>query len=510
MDSTYRKSMEDCLDYYKKFEKEKRCLLSSTIIDFSDPDLKEEQQTIIKYDLRTKRNINVLFTDFLKMNGLIYEVINETLNEFPEAKIFIAYNSVSKCYDIAEKLVKDKIITAEKISLLCSKNNEKRVSKYFKELKSDKLPTQLNFVTSAYYTGFDIKERYHLIAVSSNRQENSIHTLSDKRIKQIVGRCRIKEGLFSETIIHDIVKDQISEITLDSLLKIAKKEIDALTCMYHHFKQNEFLKKIYDDVSDMILKAFELKKSKYIKRKKGELPKISYLNIDAQLENNRTQIKIYMTPVGLTNKLRAEGHRVIYMLAGSEIKVESNELDMELRNKQIEDIIIRLPSITKEEIDIFLAEKDVPYIQRKILESFRFLFEHIRRDNLIKKLKVVANSKDSRKINNFNLSAKFTILPVGNIYKNRVFKYFPVGEQFTKEDILTRWNIIFVESNMNKQFKFDEFVGAVKFMKIHLKCKRSEDGKRYRVVSDNPLKLKLIKHESEIEDIIFNSELSDT
>ena len=51
MDSTFRKSMELCLDIYKKFNPTNRCLLTSTLLDFSNPDLATESKTIIKYNI---------------------------------------------------------------------------------------------------------------------------------------------------------------------------------------------------------------------------------------------------------------------------------------------------------------------------------------------------------------------------------------------------------------------------------------------------------------------------
>ena len=60
MDSTYRKSMEECLGYYMRFPKNKRALLSATRIDFTDPGLKQEPITYIKYDSAIPRKIDLI------------------------------------------------------------------------------------------------------------------------------------------------------------------------------------------------------------------------------------------------------------------------------------------------------------------------------------------------------------------------------------------------------------------------------------------------------------------
>jgi hypothetical protein len=69
---------------------------------------------------------------------------------------------------------------------------------YFGELTDGLLPKQINFITSAYYTGVDIFENYHSIAVSSYQAPHTL--LSNHKLKQIIGRCRKK--LLSETVIY--------------------------------------------------------------------------------------------------------------------------------------------------------------------------------------------------------------------------------------------------------------------------------------------------------------------
>jgi hypothetical protein len=49
LDAKFRTSMERCMEFYKIFSKEGRALLSATQIEFSDPELKNEIQTFLKY-----------------------------------------------------------------------------------------------------------------------------------------------------------------------------------------------------------------------------------------------------------------------------------------------------------------------------------------------------------------------------------------------------------------------------------------------------------------------------
>ena len=201
LDSTYRKSMEMCLDVYKKFNPENRAMVSATRIDFTDPELTKEPIIYVLYDVPTIRNINVITTYIHTIKAIAVEEIAKQLEQYPNDKILVAYNSVSNCFDIATHLVKEKHIEEKDIAILSSSSSKDRVKPYFKELDNDILPCKLNFVTSAYFTGFDINEKIHLISLSGNR--TNYHALSDRRLKQIAGRSRL--GLLSETIIHDTV-----------------------------------------------------------------------------------------------------------------------------------------------------------------------------------------------------------------------------------------------------------------------------------------------------------------
>jgi hypothetical protein len=123
------------------------------------------------------------------------------------------------------------------IKILCSINSKTKVSGYFTELENDKLPGKINFLTSAYFTGFDLNEPYHLISVSGNKSK--IHALSDKRLKQIAGRCRVNNGLLSETIIHDIIdKSKNSKVySIDEIIQAAEIQLKALKCLEENYKK---------------------------------------------------------------------------------------------------------------------------------------------------------------------------------------------------------------------------------------------------------------------------------
>ena len=75
----------------------------------------------------------------------------------------------------------------------------KEVGEYYIELKGNRLPKQITFITSAYFVGVDIDEDFHLISVANTQKTQSL--LSIEKIIQIAGRCR--KQLLSDTIIHN-------------------------------------------------------------------------------------------------------------------------------------------------------------------------------------------------------------------------------------------------------------------------------------------------------------------
>ena len=60
---------------------------------------------------------------------------------------------------------------------------------------------RITFLTCTYYVGIDIDDRYDLISISNT--QNTYTLLSPAKLTQIAGRCRDKQGPYSETVIFD-------------------------------------------------------------------------------------------------------------------------------------------------------------------------------------------------------------------------------------------------------------------------------------------------------------------
>ena len=117
--------------------------------------------------------------------GELKDVIYTMLNSENNNHICIFYNSVSDIKKIIGQLNDDRI------EVLCSAQSKNKVGKYYSDKFNDQ--KKLHFMTSAYFTGFDIKtDGCKCVIVTSN--EFDYMTISDRDIKQIIGRFRIEGG----------------------------------------------------------------------------------------------------------------------------------------------------------------------------------------------------------------------------------------------------------------------------------------------------------------------------
>lgn len=503
LDSTYRKSMELTLDYYKLFNPKNRAMLSATGIDFTDPILSQEPVTFIKYNHPNPRNISVVTTNKKNLFGVAADTILKILKEYPDDKIFIAFNSVIGSYRLAEHFIKSGLIQRDEIKILCSSSSSRIVEGYFHELNSDKLPAKINFFTSAYFTGFDLKESYHLVSISGNEYETQ--ALSERRLKQIAGRCRT--GLLSETVIHDlyVYKDQ-KEPTKESLIDIAKIQADAITCNKNHYSKNSILKDILYDINNRMMSFLEDKNLRFVREDIEGNIVTSYLNIDAHLISIKVRNVLYRNTTALKDKLISEGNSVTHKVMYSDKVVEKSDTNHLSRNTQVEGIIKLLQNCDSEsKIENLLSNGDLSGFQKSIVKDFRKIHEFVDSKTMLDFIKKsLLDTKDNRKFNLLMQSAFFYILPKGHIAVDRLDYHFPiqtgkskssVREKLTKEDIKRRMRIYLAElGNPDKNLTQTK---AIRILNTFRKVYRKRDPRTgidyYIVTQSNPLKIPVIK-----------------
>lgn len=503
IDSTFRRSMEEVVEHYKSFDPEKRGLLSATRIQFSDPVLKNEPVTVVKYDKPYQREIKVLTTIFATLSGLAADYITELVQKHPKHKIFVAYNSVSGCLNLADHLVNNGVCTAQEVKILCSSASESRVTKYYHELDSEILPGKINFFTSAYFTGYDLKERYHLVSISDCSRP--MHSLSDKRLKQIAGRCR--PTLYSETVIHDFSPedDDSNELTEEILIEAAQHQVEAISCTRRHYRQSPVLKMILGDFSKKMMAYLEEKTFKYIREDTTGNFVISYLNIDATLESNRVKQELYQSPSDLYTRLTEDGNFVKHALQPSTTKVEKSSSYLEHRHQEIDQIIERLKLVKAHyELDSILANEQLSNIQKQVVTDYRKLHRYVNPGKMLSMMQDYLKGRDSRKYNNLIQSAVLHVYPKGNIVVDRLNHHFPIQkskgkvlakEKLSADNIKLRMDMYLSELGISTPPK--DSAAAVKMLRLYRDVSKRYDkksGKSYFVITGkNPLKIPVKK-----------------
>ena len=117
--------------------------------------------------------------------GELKDVIYTMLNSSNNHHICVFYNSVA---DIKKLLGQ---LNDSRIEVLCSSQSKDKVGKYYSDKFNEK--KKLHFMTSAYFTGHDIwTDGCKCVIVTSN--EFDYMTISDRDIKQIIGRFRMTGG----------------------------------------------------------------------------------------------------------------------------------------------------------------------------------------------------------------------------------------------------------------------------------------------------------------------------
>lgn len=502
LDSVFRRSMEDCLDIYKKFPKDKRCLLSATLLEFSDESLQDEHVTTFKYQNPKSRTIDLIKTGKSSLHGTAIDKIIQLVSTYPHDKIMIAFNSVNGCFDIAEKLRIDGVISESEISILCSKGSAVKAGNYYKELISDVLPGKINFITSAYFTGFDLHERYHLVSISGNR--NRYHALSNKRLKQIAGRCRSNDGLLSETIIHDLVPlhSQLILYTKEELIETAETEIRALKCLDHQFRANPILKFIHQDVNDLILDSLERFNSKFIRKQMNENYLISYLNVDASLHVTKTALELYTSWDALTLDLKDSGHKVRDKFSQSKTIVNTQNVSKAIKSSDIKKAVTILRTVnTFSDINEILESGDLTSIQRTIIEHYGRLYGFIENTFLLDEIEKFAD-KSTKELNNFISSAHFNIASPTSLIKSRFLIKFPIGSVFTRDEIVKRITTIYAEHNSTPSKPLTQ-TKALQRLNAFFKTQKNKVTKEFTILSENPLNIPVLKVDDDVDNKTF-------
>lgn len=467
-DAWYRPTLENVIDYYFEFPPIQRCLVSATIGNFSNEKIEEEPVIDIIFNQPQPRDIKLLHTDNVIVSTVKY--INSLIEEYPNDKILIAYNSVRGGILQIIEWLDDSL--KSRCAILCSEKSKFYADTYYSEIIEERLPNQITFMTSTYFVGIDISERFHLISISEASQTYTL--LSEDKLEQIAGRCRHEEGLKSETIIYqsrekiamsvwlypptnEVLRGQITEDAL--LLTNFVNTIPQLKNTFNILAE-EWLNKInIGAIVDWSYKSYFSSRSVRLLRKDiHDNIAPAYLNIDNILIQFDILNNLYLSKETLHQSLLNQGHVI---LEWQDIEENEDRIPLELQEQleehcrtieedEIQNIIEELGVIESIEERTILANRLKMSSSRKgemFIDRFVELQEYVPFNLLVEYLAQL-QSKKKDKYEWFYSSVMFWALSEEHSFKIAFKEKFPLETPLSNLDIKSRLNDLLM-SNLN-------------------------------------------------------------
>lgn len=496
-DGKFREAMENVIDYYLEFPPIKRCLVSATIRPFTHPQLKEEPLLEINYEHPKKRPVNVIRTN--NMPREIADTLGRYRERYPNDKIVVAYNSIRSINTVIRLLPVE--LQAD-CSVACSSQSQTMVGEYYRSLHSGKLATPITFITSTYFVGVDIEERFHLLTITDPRRIQTL--LSPEKIYQISGRCRDERGLLSETIIYDFYKPKTPEkaITLEEyerkaeiLSQFANSSEDIQKSCENVLPAN-FL-----DVKDAIVErskhsVFGSQPISIIRRNIHGKVVPAYLNIDALGEYQQLCTETYTTKERFYATLR-ETCQICNTAYHSHKKnteqIQIGETDRENRKNIIIqyvqssiDELLRAKSqgpITDDVLDRMIRKPRDNRHGRTFLKRVKELYPYVPLDKLIDiltpRLTKSGINWNAVWYRNLRRSIFFACLADDHPFRILLRDYFPQESRMTSDEIREKMNAVLINIQARELKSNRE---AIKLYHCFFEEKRSHNKTNFRTV----------------------------
>ncbi|MBD8388852.1 hypothetical protein [Dysgonomonas sp. BGC7] len=500
-DSNYRPNLETVIDHYFKFDVKNRCIVTATMGEFSNPLFQNECKFEIEELSHKKRDISLIH---INESDSINHAVIDKIKKYPEDKILIAYNTVSQVKNIISML--DEPIQRE-CAIMCSESSRNDAGAYYYPLNDDStLPKRINFVTCSYFSGIDINDTYHLITVSNVKYAHQM--LTTKKITQIYGRCRVKDGILSDTIIYNTTsyEPQFKRSTANYrniLIKKANKVLDLIKAAHIIQGEDKDLIDLFNVMKLAILdKALETpfrgQPIRLIRPtiNRGEYD-IAYLNIDFLVEREQLFNELYINQEKLYKVLISEGHQV------TEIEYEDNRTDEEKsteqgadsyltedRQKLIDSLQAALVSDLKKKAKKLTPKVFNQYISGRlrtctkeetpILERFRYLHRYVESDKLLDYLYEIRH-KNIKAFKSLNNTIMFWCLAEDHPLRISMREAFQTGKEYTPEEIHEKIEPI-VKYHFHKTIKPRT---SISLFKAYFEVSRPRQS--YVVIKENPL-----------------------
>ncbi len=432
--SNFRPVMDKCIEIYKDHPQDKRSLISATIKEFIDPILKDEPLTTVRYQTKNLSNLNVIATSYDDQE--CYQQLCIIAQKYKGQKVVVALNHILDCIAITTALKKNPLFNSSTIRILCSESSAKQVDDLFDVLSEDgMLPADINFVTSAYFNGVDINEKYHSVIVASG--VISTLRLSSSLIYQISGRCRL--GLFSNTVIVNINQESgYKTYSVDDLKVQASEQTtiyNAISVLKNSIYTNTVdLINLISDMFDNGYKSFF--SLCYINDDQQCL--VSFLKIESRLEQQLTfqsYKSTYTFTKELSKRFLLQRINPIYKNGNPKFVVYD---DVKTEGLRILNKLISLKP--KEKIDQLKSQ--TPVFNKKLMCLFE-IFEaarNVKNVDYAKLEKLIHEELNATRVNLepilVNLEFHATISPFPTSKLNKLFtKHLVIGKEYSIDDL---------------------------------------------------------------------------
>ena len=450
-DSNYREKMELNFDYYFKFPRTKRCLVSATVGRFSNPLIEKEPVINISFNKPISRNISLIHTDDVIVRAV--NTIKDIVDEYPNDKILIAFNSVKRGMLPIIKSLPEEL--QSQCAILCSTRSKPDVEEYYSDIINRTLPKKITFMSCVFFVGIDIEERFHLVSIADVNYPYTL--LSTHKLYQIAGRCRHEEGLLSETLIYntsnynedinyDILVDNIRYdaeclASYANYLGIVTPKFPKLFQPFNRISNSEIIKDS--------LKSYKGSSSLQLVRESIEGIKPAYFNIDNIIIQAALKNMTYSDKANIKKALQNEGYDIIEYMSLEEKKHVSNEIVQEIKEQcfvneedERESFIKQLKEQSTIEDREKLAKK-LLYNTRgnnaDFLEHFIELQEYVPFDTLVN---LLPEHLTPQSYNDFYNAVIIWALDNSHPIRISINKKFPKGESLSGAELVKRFNDI--------------------------------------------------------------------
>ena len=512
LDSTYRDSLEKCIDYYFNFQEDKRCLITATLLEFSNEKLDEEPKFVINYNEPEEKTIHVHYTESIQ--PALKKLIEHIYYLEDDNTMVVAYNKIESIRHIIN-ILEDPL--KEACSILCSSGSQEEAGEYFGTLINNRLPSPINFITSAYFSGVDIIDDYHSILVSDVNFPYCL--LSVEKMKQVTGRCRedvLSENLIFSTNYNETLNESFLEEHKKYLFKRAEAEKKAIECMEMAFKKDHFMKKISNQVIENFARNSGSgdKANKLIRKDiKGEYD-YSYFNIDADYEQTKLENITYTDQDKVKENLYEHNYLV------DELILDYNTFNDDSYNKfkqsQAEETKRKIEM--REEVLKEIEENPHKLLEFQFLDKFRKSSSRNKRETVklfdkfsaliaekpveqtIKLLKDnYVKHKSKKKINNVYRTLYFEALDEKKVrFKEDIYREFKVNKRINRKLAYEKLQDIYHKNNLPQLAKSLTENNVKTHLDWYFETSKNKDkqidGQATIIIKDyNPLKIKTHK-----------------